>query len=146
MAKSWLLWLVVVWAGCSGTRPLQIGVSGGRLATCPASPNCVSSQSTDDLHAIEPLRFDGEAKQAWQRLIEVIRGMEKSRLVSIEKGYLHAEFTSALFRFVDDAEFLLDKETKMIHVRSAARIGYSDLGVNRKRIEMIRTRFTAPNG
>ena len=78
-------------------------------------------------------------------LIEAVSGMKRARIVAAEERYIHAEFTSALFRFVDDVEFLLDSETKTIHVRSASRVGYSDLGVNRRRVEEIRSRFDTLN-
>jgi uncharacterized protein (DUF1499 family) len=141
MSKPWLLCLLVMMVGCSGNRHAQIGVIGGRLAACPDSPNCVSSQAADNRHAVEPFRYGGTADEAWQRLLVVIRGMKRARLVTVEQRYLHAEFTSALFRFVDDVEFLLDDGTKTIHVRSASRVGSSDLGVNRRRVETIRSRF-----
>lgn len=69
--------------------------------------------------------------------------MKRARIVAAEERYIHAAFTSALFRFVDDVEFFLDEGTRTIHVRSASRVGYSDFGVNRRRVEEIRTRFDA---
>lgn len=141
MSRHWLLCLAVMMVGCSGSRPSAIGVSAGRLAACPDSPNCVSSQSSDRRHAIDPLRFEGTAEKARERLIGVVSGMKRARIVVAEERYLRAEFTSALFRFVDDTEFLLDDGTKTIHVRSASRVGSSDFGVNRKRVEEIRSRF-----
>ena len=140
MTNNWLLLTVLV-IGCAGSRPPQSGTGAGGLAPCPATPNCVSSLSTDARHAVAPLRYAGTADAALQRLIEVIRGMKRSRITTVQKRYLHAEFTSLIFRFVDDVEFLLDEDTKMIHVRSASRIGTSDLGVNRRRVEAIRSRF-----
>lgn len=141
MSRCWPLCLIVMMVGCSGNRPFQLGASGGRLAACPDTPNCVSSQSTDRRHAIDPLRYEGTAEKARERLIEAVSGMKRARIVVAEGRYLRAEFTSALFRFVDDVEFLLDEGTKTIHVRSASRVGNSDLGVNRKRAEEIRSRF-----
>jgi uncharacterized protein (DUF1499 family) len=141
VSRGWLLYLAVMMVGCSGSRPSQIGVTAGRLTTCPDSPNCVSSQSTDPRHAISPLRYEGPMEKARERLIGTVSGMKRSRIVVAEERYLRAEFTSALFRFVDDVEFLLDDGTKIIHVRSASRVGYSDLGVNRKRVEEVRSRF-----
>lgn len=141
MSRGWPLFLIVMVVGCSGSRPAQIAVTTGRLAPCPTSPNCVSSESTDPGHAIAPLRYEGPAEKAWKRLIEAVAGMKRSRIVAEEERYLRAEFTSALFRFVDDVEFLLDDNARTIHVRSASRVGYSDLGVNRRRVEEIRSRF-----
>jgi uncharacterized protein (DUF1499 family) len=146
MSGHWLIiYLVVMMVGCSGNRHSQMGVTAGRLAACPDSPNCVSSQSTDPRHAIDPLRYEGTAEKARELLIEAVSGMKRSRIVAAEERYLLAEFTSSLFRFVDDVEFLLDDGTKMIHVRSASRIGYYDLGVNRRRVEKIRSRFNVLN-
>ena len=145
MSRYWLLYLVVMMVGCSGNRHSQMGVTAGRLAACPDSPNCVSSQSADRRHTVDPLRYEGTAEKAREFLIEAVSGMKRARIVVAEERYLHAEFTSAFFRFVDDVEFLLDDGTKTIHVRSASRIGYSDLGVNRRRVEEIRSRFDALN-
>jgi uncharacterized protein (DUF1499 family) len=145
MSRYWLLYLTVMMVGCSGNRHSQMGVIDGRLAACPDSPNCVSSQSTDPRHAIAPLRYEGTAEKARGLLIEAVSGMKRARIVATEERYLRAEFTSALFRFVDDVEFLLDDVTRTIHVRSASRVGYSDLGVNRRRMEEIRSRFDTLN-
>jgi uncharacterized protein (DUF1499 family) len=145
MSRYWLLPLVVMMVGCAGNRHSQLGVSGGRLAACPDSPNCVSSQSADPRHAIDPLRYEGTAQEARERLVKAISGMKRARIVMAEEWYIHAEFTSAFFRFVDDVEFLLDDGTRTIHVRSASRVGYSDFGVNRRRVEEIRSRFDALN-
>lgn len=127
----------LVLIGCTGARPANLGVRDGGLAPCPDSPNCVSSRSTDAEHAVEPLRFSGPASEAMAALASVIARMKRARIVTRTDSYVHAEFTSALFRFVDDAEFLLDHEASTIHVRSASRVGSSDLGANRKRIEAI---------
>ncbi|MCE5264573.1 MAG: DUF1499 domain-containing protein [Deltaproteobacteria bacterium] len=141
MSRGWVLYLIVMMVGCSGSHRPQIGVTDGRLAACPDSPNCVSSQSTDPRHAIAPLRYEGPAEKAWKRLIKAVSEMKRARIVVAQDQYFRAEFTSALFRFVDDVEFLLDDSARTIHVRSASRIGHSDLGVNRKRVEEIRSRF-----
>lgn len=145
MSKYWLLPIMVMMVGYAGNRHSHTGVTGGRLAACPDSPNCVSSQSADPRHAIDPLRYEGTAQTARERLVKAISGMKRARIVAAEERYIHAAFTSALFRFVDDVEFLLDEGTRTIHVRSASRVGYSDLGVNRRRVEEIRSRFDALN-
>ena len=145
MSSHWFICLVVMMVGCAGNRHSQMGVTGGRLAACPDSPNCVSSQSTDPRHAIDPLRYEGAAQKARERLVKAISGMKRARIVVAEERYIHTEFTSAFFRFVDDVEFLLDDGTRTIHVRSASRVGYSDFGVNRRRVEELRSRFDALN-
>jgi len=124
--------------GCTGVRPSNLGIREGRLAPCPSSPNCVSSQSRDQEHAIEPLPFTGSVANAHEELKRVILGMKRSRITDETDNYIRAEFTSALFRFVDDVEFWFDDNADLIQVRSASRLGYSDMGVNRKRVEEIR--------
>ena len=125
MSRYCLLYLAVIVVGCSEARSAQIGMTGGRLLICPDSPNCVSSQSGDPRHVIAPLRYEGTAEKARELLIKAVSGMRRSRIVISEELYLHAEFTSTFFRFVDDVEFLLDDGKKLIHVRSASRVGYS---------------------
>ncbi|HUS88984.1 MAG TPA: DUF1499 domain-containing protein [Desulfosporosinus sp.] len=145
MSRYCLLYLAIMMVGCSESFSSQTRVTGGRLLICPDSPNCVSSQSDDPRHAIAPLRYEGTAEKGKALLIEAVLGMKRSHIVISEEAYLHAEFTSAFFRFVDDVEFLLDDGKKLIHVRSVSRVGYSDFGVNRKRVEEICTRFDALN-
>ena len=118
-----------------------VGLVEGRLRPCPSSPNCACSQDEEAGHHIEPLRFSGSPREAWDRLHALIEKLPRARVVSRDDRYLHVEFTTLLLRFVDDAEFLLDETTSVIHVRSASRIGHSDLGANRKRIEAIRQRW-----
>lgn len=112
-----------------------------RLAPCPDSPNCVSSVSEDPDHRIEPLRFASSAESARDRLLGVLRSLPRVRIVTSEPTYIHAEFRSAVFRFVDDVEFRVVDEDKVIQVRSASRVGYYDFGANRRRVEDIRARF-----
>lgn len=108
------------------------------LAPCPDRPNCVSSQSADKANAIAPLTFKSTASNAIADLKRIVGSMKGASIIQESLTYLHVEFESALFRFVDDVEFCLDNAAKLIHIRSASRIGYSDLGVNRRRVEKIR--------
>jgi uncharacterized protein (DUF1499 family) len=128
---------------CAGERPANLGLRDGTLAPCPSSPNCVSSQSTDKVHAVEPLPYSSSTPEAIANLKKIILHMERTKIVTETDNYLHAEFTSALWRFVDDAEFFFDDNAKLIQVRSASRLGYSDFGVNRKRVEAIRAAWQA---
>lgn len=123
--------------------PENLGVSAGRLADCPDTPNCVCSFAHDPQHEIQPLRFTGFADEAMAKLKRVLQAMPGARIVTTTDRYLHAEFTSRLFRFVDDVEFLIDPAQNVIHVRSASRAGKSDLGVNRARVESIRNQFAS---
>lgn len=117
--------------------------SNARFAPCPDSPNCVSTQAdaSDETHFIEPLTYAGSVAEAKEQLLTIVNAMPRTTEVTASDDYLHFEFRSRIFRFVDDVEFYLDDATKTIHFRSAARMGYSDMDVNRNRMEEIRTQF-----
>jgi len=121
-----------------GTRPGNLGVRDGKLAACANKPNSVCSQA-QGIHAIAPLRFSGDAGAAMRKLAALVRGLPRTEIIESRPDYLYAEFSTPLMGFVDDVEFHSDGG--VIHVRSASRLGYSDLGVNRKRIEAIREAF-----
>jgi uncharacterized protein (DUF1499 family) len=128
-------------SGCTGTSP-QLGVQTGMLKSCPDSPNCVNSQAKDEKHNIEPIKFSGTVSEAKKKLTTVIKSLENSQIIVSDSNYIRAEFTSSIFRFVDDVEFYLvenEAEKVIVHLRSASRIGHSDMGVNRKRMEEIRS-------
>lgn len=108
------------------------------LKPCPKTPNCVSTEATDTTHAIAPYRYSGPASDARAKLVDVLKHMPRTKIVSADATTIRAEFTTAIFRFTDDATFVIDDSTKTIRFRSASRVGRSDLGVNRKRMETIR--------
>lgn len=137
---------ILMASGCSGGRPpLNLGVSEGRLAPCPSSPNCVSSRAADEQHWVHPLRYQAERARARAQLLAVLDGMERVEIVQADENYIHAQFSSAVFGFVDDTEFLLDPPG-FIQLRAAARSGYYDFDVNRERVERIRVRFAEAMG
>lgn len=125
----------------AGNKPSNIGVTSGQLAPCPDTPNCVNSQSENPLHRIKPIAYSSTPEQAMADLKTLIENLEQGKIITNTKNYLYIEFTSSFWGFVDDVEFLIDTNTQVIQVRSASRLGKSDLGVNRKRVEMIRTKF-----
>ena len=127
--------------GCARERPNNLGAREGILAPCPASPNCVSSQTENERHRITPLVFSGDPGAAFARLKRVLSGRSDTTIVEDSPEYLRVELRTMLF--VDDGEFLLDRANMVIHVRSASRLGYSDLGKNRSRLEDIRRQFLA---
>jgi uncharacterized protein (DUF1499 family) len=108
------------------------------FAPCPKTPNCVSSIDTSRRHFIQPLKFTGGAKDVQYRLLQVLNGLNGARVVTFEYNRIEAEFVSSIFQFVDDVTFYVDDSKKIIHVKSASRVGFSDLGVNRRRVEKIR--------
>jgi uncharacterized protein (DUF1499 family) len=113
------------------------------LAPCPSSPNCVSTASDphDAQHAILPYKYSKTRADAKAVLKAVLASLPRTKLVDEDETYLHYEFTSLLLRFVDDVEFRFDEDIKTIHFRSASRTGYGDFGVNRRRMEDIRSRL-----
>ncbi|MGI9294354.1 MAG: DUF1499 domain-containing protein [Pseudomonadales bacterium] len=127
-------------AGCKSTEPEILGLQNGKLAQCPDKPNCVLSQEPDEEHAIEPLAFIGTAAEAQAALRKIVANHagETAEVVTVDGNYMHIEFTTSLMKYVDDFELLIVPGDK-IHVRSASRVGRSDLGANKKRVESIRT-------
>lgn len=132
----------------TGAPPTDLGVRDGRLAAPSMTPNSVSSQA--DLYPghpqqayarIAPLAYSGDGAAAMQQLAEQIRQMQGAHIVTQEHNYLYVKFRTRWLGFVDDAQFWLDPAAPVIQLRSASRLGRSDLGENRKRIEAIRLRF-----
>lgn len=123
-------------------HPSTVGASTTELAPCPATSNCVASQGAAGSRLLAPIPFAGRAADAQVRLREAIASMARGTVVADRPGYIAVEFRSRLFGFVDDAEFVIDDQKKVIRFRSAARVGRSDLGMNGKRIEAIRKVFT----
>ena len=121
----------------SGTRPDNLGVKDGRLAPCKPTPNCVSSQAdpADQEHYIAPIVYSGTMPE----LRRAVESMTRATVIREEGNYLYAEYKSALLGYVDDVELWLDDKARLVHVRSASRLGRRDFGVNRKRIEELRT-------
>ena len=108
------------------------------------SSACDDTQFGDAGHHVEPIRFTGPPAVTFERLRSTLQSMPGARVITADDGYLHAEFTSRLFRFVDDVECLVDPAGQVIHVRSASRVGHSDFGVNRRRVEALRAAFGPP--
>jgi uncharacterized protein (DUF1499 family) len=118
-----------------------LGHKLGQLAALPKSPNCVSSQVLGKAN-INPLTFSSRGSKAWTALIRVMNAHQGASQTEVNDSYMHIECKTPLLGFVDDLEFYLDEPNKVIHVRSASRLGYSDLGKNRQRVEHIRSVFT----
>ena len=131
---------ILLLTGCTGAMP-KLGLEAGRFEACPDKPNCVSSQAQDEAHFIEPIVFNGTQAEAQAHLLKVLQAQANVKVTQTQADYIRSEFTSSLLRFVDDVEFYFpatESNTTLIQVRSASRLGYSDLGVNRKRVEKIR--------
>lgn len=134
-----------------GKMPTDLGVHEGRLKPPSKTPNSVSSQASlypdhpQRAYAdIAPLPLNGDAAATLARIGNIVEAMEGGEIVKREPGYLYAQFTTRIMRYVDDAEFWFDPDAGVIQVRSSSRLGSSDLGVNRKRIEFIRRKLILP--
>jgi uncharacterized protein (DUF1499 family) len=125
-------------AGCGGRVPEGLGIREGRLAACPSSPNCVSSDASDSGHAVAAIAVEGPMEAAWRGLHALLERTAGVRIVADDVDYLYAVFTTRIMRYRDDVEFHLRSERNEIAVRSASRVGYSDMGANRKRVEWVR--------
>jgi uncharacterized protein (DUF1499 family) len=126
---------------CIAPRPKNLGIKDNSLAPCPRSPNCVATQSPDSMHAMPCLTYTGSQDSAMDRLVRVVTSMKRTKIITQTGSYLYVQFTTALMRYVDDVEFRFDDAKKTIDFRSASRIGYSDMGVNRKRMSDVTQRF-----
>lgn len=124
---------------CSGKQPSNLGISDSRLAPCPTSPNCLSSDDEDSAHKVSPFQLNGSPIERWELVRKIVSELPRTRIVNETPGYLHAECRSGFFGFVDDLELHLRPSEGIIAVRSASRLGHSDFGVNQRRIETLRT-------
>jgi uncharacterized protein (DUF1499 family) len=137
-AAALLLLMCAALSSCRGGKsPAAPGLRDARLAPCPASPNCVSSDAADGEHRIAPLQLAATPDEAWQAVRQLVAELPRTQVISETPDYLHAECRT-LLGFVDDLEVQLRPAENIIAVRSASRLGYSDLGVNRKRVENLR--------
>jgi len=132
--------LVMIW-GCSMQPVNKPDNQNESIKPCLKSPNCVSTQAHDSRHAMPPLPFMGSKEQSKQRIIAIVKSLARSEIVKISDSYIHAQFRSRFFRFVDDAEFRFDDAARIVHFRSASRVGYYDFGVNRRRMSEICKRY-----
>ena len=130
----------------NATRPNKLGVRNGTLTECPDKPNCVSSFAESRTQSMPPIPIVDDPDAAMQAVLDAISAMDGAKIISSEDDYIHCEFTTPIFRFVDDVEFLLDRNDSVIHFRSASRTGYDDFGVNRARMNEVRRRIAVATG
>ena len=122
----------------TGTPPADIGIKDNQLLGCPESPNCVSSSAKDDEHFIAPIDYTADRDAVRDKLVAIIQNQPRTEIIEQTDDYIRVEFTSKRMGFVDDAEFYFPPDNQSIAMRSAARLGESDLGVNRRRLEQFR--------
>ncbi|MFT6349124.1 MAG: hypothetical protein ACJAYB_002142 [Psychromonas sp.] len=130
--------LLLSLSACSEINSPQSSSATESIEPCPASPNCVSSDAADKNHFIMPFQLTTTAEKAWPMVIEVIMELPRSNIIQQKDNLLAVECRSAVLGFVDDLKLQLRASEGIIAVYSASRIGYSDFGVNRDRIEVLR--------
>jgi len=134
--------LTMLAVSCASPGSGPAGLTNGKLAPCPGRPNCVSSEDhAEEPSRVKPLGFTGKPEDAWACLKRAVQGIGGT-IEREDSDYIWVVFKTKLFRFVDDMELRMDAPDALIHVRSASRVGYSDFGVNRRRVEALRLKFS----
>lgn len=137
-----LISVVILFTSCGRQIPDGLGINeNGRLLACPDSPNCVSTQSKIKGSKIKPIKYENDDDMAWDLLIKHLKEDQAADILKAEKPYIHAAYYTKMKIFIDDVEFYQDTRNKQFHFRSASRVGHSDLGKNRSRMEEIRARY-----
>ena len=131
--------VILTSTACAGVE--NIGMTEGKLAPCPDSPNCVSTQSEEKGHAMKPLPYLQTREASREKILSILKDMKRTEIVKLTESYIHAECRTALWRFVDDVEFFLDETIRVVHFRSASRVGYYDFGLNRRRMKRISEKY-----
>ena len=121
----------------------KLGVTDGKLAPMPKSPNAVSSQTSHSAKRVEALSMLGSRQETMEKIVSCLTSMSSNSIKSQTENYLHTVFVSTIMRFKDDVEFYIDEAQQQVHFRSASRVGHSDLGANRKRYNAFKTLYSA---
>lgn len=120
--------------------PRFLGHRNGQLYKVPKSPNAVSSQTKVENKKVEALNFIGTLKESKKKIKEIIKNYD-AKIIKEEDNYLHIVFTTGLMKYKDDVEFYFNEKDKKIDYRSESRLGYSDMGLNRKRYQEIKNKY-----
>jgi len=131
--------VILTSTACAGVE--NIGMMEGKLAPCPDSPNCVSTQSEEKGHAMKPLPFLQTREASREKILSILKDMKRTEIVKLTESYIHVECRTALLHFTDDVAFFLDDTTRVVHFRSASRVGYYDFGLNRRRMKRISEKY-----
>ena len=131
--------LILTSTACASVE--NIGMTEGKLAPCPDSPNCVSTQSEEKGHAMKPLPYLQTREASREKILSILKDMKRTEIVNLTESYIHVECRTALLHFTDDVAFFLDDTTRVVHFRSASRVGYYDFGLNRRRMKRISEKY-----
>ena len=129
--------MALILTSSSGAGGEGLGVTKGTFSPCPDSPNCVSTQSERKRYAMKPLPYLQTREASRERILNILKGIRRTKIVTLTESYIHMECRTAFLRFVDDVEFFLDETARVVHFRSASRRGYYDFGMNRRRMKEI---------
>ena len=142
--KMWIAIIVVVMVSgvlvsmfTANNRAPKLGVVGGRLTDMPESPNAVSSQTSDEDKKVEPFPYKETKASTMDGIKLSVKAYGNAEIVEEKENYLRLVFTTGLMRYKDDGEFYFDDQEKVVHFRSASRMGYSDMGLNRERYSVL---------
>ena len=135
-----LMFITILW-GCSGNPTERQNSESSGLLDCPDTPNCVSSLAKNPKLRVEPFKLKKDPKTNWDIVHKMVASLPRTKIVSADKSDIHAECRSMIFRFVDDLTLHLSPSNGIIDIRSASRTGYSDFGVNRRRVENLRKKL-----
>ena len=131
---------MILW-GCSGNPTERQHSESSGFLDCPDTPNCVSSLAKNPKYQVEPFKLKKDPTTSWDIVRKMVGSLPRTKIVTADNNNIHAECRSMIFRFVDDLTLHLTPSNGIIHIRSASRIGYSDLGVNRRRVENLRKKL-----
>lgn len=139
---SFFIILVIIFIiSCSNVIPKNIGIKNGKLAEMPRSPNAVSSQTNITEKHVDPFKFNGNLQNTKKIIIKIIKETSNAKIITQNQNYIHVVYTTKIMKFKDDVEFYFDNKAKLVHFRSASRVGYSDMGLNRKRYNQIKNKY-----
>lgn len=126
----------------NNTMPRNLGVNNGKLAKMPSSPNAVSSQAKTEEKQVAPLSYIEDKSKSKLKIESIIGEYQSAEIITNTENYIHVVFSTSKMRFKDDVEFYFDDENKVVHYRSASRIGYSDMGMNRARYDELADKYS----
>jgi len=135
------LMLVTILWGCSGNPAERQNSKSSGFLDCSDTPNCVSSLAKNPKNRVEPFKLKKDPETSWDMVHKTVGSLPRTKIVSANSSDIHAECRSMIFRFVDDLMLHLTPSKGIIHIRSASRTGYFDLGVNRDRVENLRKKL-----
>ncbi|MDF1617075.1 DUF1499 domain-containing protein [Petrocella sp. FN5] len=142
--KMWIAIIVVVMVSgvfismvVGNMKVSKLGVREGLLAEMPETPNAVSSQTRDEDKKVAPFPYKEDLQTTKEEIKLAVKAYGDAKIVEEESNYIRMVFTTGLMRYKDDVEFYFDDQEKVVHFRSASRIGYSDMGLNRERYNTL---------